>query len=191
MWQPIAGDCSHLTDIDVDHNVPEGAITVQLFPYDDTPNPGGVYKVWMTPVEHFVGLTDLTGLSCTGPNGVPINGENWQPANVHGFIPAFSKTDNWKVRERGRPFDSPLVTIFKFHDKNFDGDFVPADGDEPIGGWQMDVTDTVNITTPHFTGADGFTDDILTAVAGVYTVVEETPAGTLQTVSELDGVQLS
>ncbi|MDB4961148.1 MAG: hypothetical protein JWP01_1147 [Myxococcales bacterium] len=27
-----------------------GAITVQLFPYLDTPNNGGEYKVWMTPV---------------------------------------------------------------------------------------------------------------------------------------------
>ena len=27
-----------------------GAITVALFPYNDTPNSGGEYKVWMTPV---------------------------------------------------------------------------------------------------------------------------------------------
>jgi thrombospondin type 3 repeat protein len=45
-----------------------GSITVQLTPFNDTPNPGGEYKVWMTPVESF-----------------------------KGFLPSKSKTDNFKA----------------------------------------------------------------------------------------------
>src|SRR5215213_5431356 len=37
----VQGDaCQHQTGFDIDH----AAATVQLFPYNDTPNPGGVYK---------------------------------------------------------------------------------------------------------------------------------------------------
>jgi hypothetical protein len=181
-----AQPCQHNEGIDIDHSE-LGAITVQLFPYDDTPNPGGVYKVWMTPVEHFAGSTAAPVIGSKGKFNV--NGENWQPANVHGFIPSWSKTDNYKVKKRGKPFDPPFLTIFKFHDRNANG--VLDTGEEGIPGWSMDVTDTLNITSTVFTQADGFTNGILTAEAGVYTVVEETPARTMQTRSELDGVQLS
>ena len=51
-------------------------ITVQLYPFHDTPNPGGEYKVWMTPA-----VIDRTGQSVFG--GV--------------FIPNKSKTDNFKA----------------------------------------------------------------------------------------------
>jgi hypothetical protein len=44
------------------------SVTVQLYPFNDTPNPGGEYKVWMTPV-----------------------------ANFNGFLPSKSKTDNFKA----------------------------------------------------------------------------------------------
>jgi len=184
-WQSVP--CQHAQGVDIDH-IELGAITVQLFPYDDTPNPGGVYKAWMTPVANFAGNPNVR--PADGSTGsFNVNGENWQPANVHGFIPSWSKTDNYKVDKKGRPFDPPLLTIFKFHDRNFNG--VLDAGEEGIAGWAMDVTDTLNITSTVFTQAGGFTNDILTAEAGIYTVVEETPAGTLQTVSELDGVQLS
>jgi hypothetical protein len=55
-----------------------GAISVALFPYDDTPNPGGEYKVWLTRVGDYD----------------PTKG-------VFGFLPAKSKTDNFKVRMAG------------------------------------------------------------------------------------------
>ena len=45
-----------------------GSVTVQLIPFDDTPNPGGEYKAWMTPVAGF-----------------------------KGFLPSKSKTDNFKA----------------------------------------------------------------------------------------------
>jgi len=56
--------------------------TVELFPYLRTPNPGGEYKVWMTPVSDYACGSNLS-----------------QECNVgfFGFIPSKSKTDNFKV----------------------------------------------------------------------------------------------
>jgi hypothetical protein len=54
-------------------------ITVQLFPFLPTPNPGGEYKVWITNVEDY----DPT-----------------MTKGSFGFIPSKSKTDNFKVQHR-------------------------------------------------------------------------------------------
>jgi hypothetical protein len=69
-----AGGCEHATGSDGE----DGGATVQLFPFADTPNNGGVYKVWVTPTEL---------LDCDAPG------------NKHCFVPRFSKTDNFKVRD--------------------------------------------------------------------------------------------
>ena len=57
-------------------------ITIQLFPFINTSNPGGEYKVWMTRVSDY-------DLSMRG---------------AFGFIPSKSKTDNFKVVP---PIDDP------------------------------------------------------------------------------------
>lgn len=75
----VVGACRHVTGIDQDQAA-LGAITVQLMPYANTPNPGGVYKVWVTPVGAYVGGGYSAGVS-------------------YGFVPAFSKTDVFKVDE--------------------------------------------------------------------------------------------
>lgn len=67
-----AGACAHATGVDGEDN----GITVQLFPYDDTPNPGGVYKAWVTPTSR---------LDCA------------RFAKFGCFVPRYSKTDNFKV----------------------------------------------------------------------------------------------
>jgi hypothetical protein len=67
------GGCEHATGADGE----DGGATVQLLPYADTPNNGGVYKVWVSP-------TAL--LDCSAPG------------NKHCFVPRYSKTDNFKVR---------------------------------------------------------------------------------------------
>ena len=67
-----SGACAHAVGADGE----DGGLTVQLFPYDDTPNNGGVYKVWVSPTEL---------LDCTAPG------------NKHCFVPRYSKTDNFKV----------------------------------------------------------------------------------------------
>jgi len=63
--------CGHATAFDVDH----GAVTVQLWPFDETPNPGYVYEVWVTPVEQF------------DPGG----------GGDFGFARSASKTDTFRV----------------------------------------------------------------------------------------------
>jgi hypothetical protein len=68
-----SGACAHATGTDGE----DLGITVQLFPYADTPNNGGVYKVWVSP-------TAL--LNCDAPG------------NKQCFVPADSKTDNFKVK---------------------------------------------------------------------------------------------
>lgn len=86
-----AGGCEHLTGLDVDH----GAATVQLMPYLDTPNRGGVYKVWATLEANY-----LAGCAALGQaDGLSVVNCGHKPGvAVHGFIPAASKTDNYKVR---------------------------------------------------------------------------------------------
>ncbi len=77
MIQSVApsGACAHATGIDGE----DLGITVQLFPFADTPNNGGVYKVWVTPT---------TDLDCDAPG------------NKHCFVPHHSKTDNFKVKAK-------------------------------------------------------------------------------------------
>lgn len=86
----VVTGCQHLTGLDVDH----GATTVQLMPYNDTPNNGGVYKVWVTKVADF-----LAGCASLGvANGLNVVNCGFAAGNPHGFIPSNSKTDNCKVK---------------------------------------------------------------------------------------------
>jgi hypothetical protein len=78
----VATGCEHVTGLDADH----GAVTVQLMPYNDTPNPGGEYKAWVTRVENY--LCPLAAVDCT------VRGAK------HGFVPGETKTDNFKVGEQ-------------------------------------------------------------------------------------------
>jgi hypothetical protein len=79
----------HHTGIDIDHS----ALTVQLIPYDDTPNPGGVYKAWVVRVDDF-----LLGCAALGvANGLEVVDCGRGNGNFHGFIPRHTKTDNYKV----------------------------------------------------------------------------------------------
>jgi hypothetical protein len=95
----VSGGCEHQTGSDVDH----GATTVQLMPYLDTPNPGGVYKAWVVRVEDY--LLGAQELGYPGETGLDVVDVGNKPGNRHGFIPAHSKTDNFKVKE------CPIVEI--------------------------------------------------------------------------------
>lgn len=92
--QVVDNDCEHVTGQDVDH---PPAITVQLMPYANTPNQGGVYKAWVTRVEDF--LLGCQALGVPGSTGLNVVDCGNAPGNRHGFIPSHSKTDNFKVRE--------------------------------------------------------------------------------------------
>lgn len=113
----VATTGTHLTGNDIDH---PPAKTIQLFPYNDTPNNGGVYKVWATPVADLVG------------DPTKVNPGYKAGSNVHGFVPSKSKTDNFKVK------DTPIVEIdTRFHDANTG---------EIIDGGTITWTDTVGGT---------------------------------------------
>lgn len=71
---------SHGQGVDKD----DGSVTVQLWPFDPTPNPGGEYKAWLTPVDQYA----------------PGEG-------IFGFVHRWSKTDNFKCRPRQAPDAGP------------------------------------------------------------------------------------
>ncbi len=153
-----AGD--HDTGLDVDH----GALTIELCPFLDTPNPGGEYKVWVTPVDDF-----------SGNAAIVDNGYN--PGYFHGFIPAASKTDNFKVRARR----STCLTIIKFSDN----DNGKRDAGEVDLNWPVYVYDPLGtqINGTFYTGTDSTknpTLQICALTAGNYTVVEGATNGTVE-----------
>jgi hypothetical protein len=115
----IDAGCAHNTGNDIDH---PPAITVQLMPYDDTPNPGGEYKAWATKV---------------GDYGCPLNKVDCQKRGYkHGFKPSDSKTDNFKVKSS----ISPEIDTQFFTDLNGNGEL---DANESfIDGDMVTWTDT-------------------------------------------------
>lgn len=174
-WAEVA--CQHNQGVDLDH-AEDGAVTAQLMPYEDTPNNGGVYKVWMTRVEDYVG-EEVTLADLTKPKD-DVTGEGWAPNDFHGFVPAFSKTDNYKVKYSGKPCDPSLLTLTKFHDANANG--VQDDDEETVTGWLMTVADPTLATNEYFTTAEVMVNE------GTWGVAEDVPATCTPTVSVVDGV---
>jgi hypothetical protein len=104
----------------------DGGLTVQLYPFADTPNPGNEYKAWVTPVGDYAA------------------GEG-----KNGFVEKFSKTDNFKVQEERK------IKVCKVNDKNGNGrqdwgePFIPH---WPIKVWDKNGKDLIEETE---TGDDG------------------------------------
>ena len=119
----VATGCEHLTGIDVDH----GAVTVQLMPYADTPNPGGEYKAWVTTVEDFLAGCAQLGVA----NGLAVVNCGSRGGNKHGFVGGHSKTDNFKV---GEEVPVEIDTRFRGHS----GDY--------LDGYGVTWTDTFGAT---------------------------------------------
>jgi hypothetical protein len=120
---------------------------VQLIPFADTPNNGGVYKAWMTPVEAYVGNIDALG------------NQNCGHGCSHGFIPADSKTDNFKVRD----VQTYCITAWKFIEDKKKGSTGVA------SGWPIVFEGNV-----HHTGNQGFVR-ICELVPGTYPISEQLP----------------
>ncbi len=160
----------HQQGTDIDHGPP--AITVQLMPYDDTPNPGGVYKAWMVTLEGFI--AGCAQLGVTGNSALTATDCGYAPGNHHGFLGADSKTDNFKVKNRGgRP--QPTITVHKFCDLDCDG--VQDDGNEGcLSGVAITVTDSSSATVCSGFTSGGYFDCQLPAT-GTYTVTEDPGAG--------------
>jgi hypothetical protein len=145
------GGPPHPTGVDVDH----GAVTIQLAnntcPTDflDTPNNGGVYKAWVTPVGDFVGDPSKVDNACG--NGC-----------FHGFLPAASKTDNFKVK--GAKTATFCLTLEKL--------VADSKGSTSlVAGWGVTITgDSFN--NRFFTSGLKDTCSVL-LTAGTYTVTED------------------
>jgi len=149
------GTSVHPTGIDQDH--PElGAITIRLAnsscpaDYADTPNAGGVYKVWVTPVIDFAGDPSVVDNACG--NGC-----------FHGFLPSKSKTDNFKVQ----PAASFCLSVSKL--------IVDEFGNYPGVSWPVTLTDFNGVTNNFFTSDTDGTLSICGLAAGSYTVAEICP----------------
>jgi hypothetical protein len=114
----VTDECGapHVIGNDIDH---PPAKTVRLMPYDDTPNPGGEYKVWVTMVDDFLAGCELLGVA----NGLSVvDCGNKLKGNAHGFIPRHSKTDNFKVRGTQLEIDT------RFHRGRFGGGYIDGLG---------------------------------------------------------------
>jgi hypothetical protein len=144
----------HPTGTDQDH--PElGAITIRIAndscPSDflDTPNNGGVYKVWATPVGDFVGDASQVDNDCGG-------------GCFHGFVASQSKTDNFKVGPTTVTF---CLTVIK--------EFIIGDQAVRTANWQVTVDDPLNMTNVYFTDQNGEVR-VCGLVPGSYTITEDT-----------------
>lgn len=181
----------HDTNIDYEGGTTPRGIVVQLMPFLDTPNPGGVYKAWVTYFDTYKArggvLNDVPG---DKPNEVVkkknvILGYTPDP----GFGPPRSdqKTDNFKVKEV-----PPYIKVLKYEDVNGNGMYDEG-VDLEIPGWKMWIWEDLN-------GDQMFdeTDDLVTecytpcwkAVApGVLVkVVEELPMYWVHSFLYVDGV---
>lgn len=50
-----------------------GATTVQLCPFDESPDASGSYQLWLTPIEDFQGDLEAVGSEAGGFHGFPVN----------------------------------------------------------------------------------------------------------------------
>ncbi|MCL6520543.1 MAG: MSCRAMM family adhesin SdrC [Armatimonadetes bacterium] len=138
----------------------------QLYPFDDTPNPGGEYKVWVTAVADYDPL---------------------DPAAVFGFVPAKSKTDNFRVKssEDGGGVQSFFsLSGYKYYDLDLDGERDTTEGGIPY--WKIALFENsispenlvgIQCTSP---GGDGVLPGYYlfpNLAPGTYVVVELMPLG--------------
>lgn len=124
----VATGCEHVTGFDVDHD----ATTVQLMPYLDTPNPGGEYKAWVVRVDDF-----LAGCSALGEDsGLDVVDCGQVAGNFHGFVPAHTKTDNYKVKD--------------VHNLEIDTHFYDAATGAPLDGLGLIWIDTLGASNRKF-----------------------------------------
>ena len=191
----------HDTNTDADHGPP--AIVVQLMPFFDTPNPGGVYKAWIIPLGSYDG--DLEDLPtdhevCLKRNGSRANNCNGNKT-VIGFEadPGFGpprgdvKTDNFKVDD----FDPPMLHVLKFNDLNGNGQWDKGEPEIGVdqcilnteivdcstgGGWVVSITEPTGVTNGHFTPVW-----IISEPAGAWQVCDDVLAGWNQTATIVDG----
>jgi hypothetical protein len=139
-----------------------GSISVQLLPYGDTPNPGGEYKVWVTPVSAYPCDPTTTGAGCG--------------SGSFGFVPGNIKTDNFKAPDGSTPpQDTSTISGTKFYDANVNG--INNDTEAGIQGWQVCISGGPQGFTPFCTTTDASGFYSFTGLNdGTYGVCENIPA---------------
>jgi hypothetical protein len=97
---------------------PCSSATVQLVPFADTKD-HDEYKVWLTPVAHY------------DPYG----------GGSYGFLPRFSKTDNFKVHSGGASVPQSSIHGSVFFDHSEDGIWNPGTDplEVPVAGWRIEL----------------------------------------------------
>jgi hypothetical protein len=100
--------------------------------FQASPNNGGAYKAWVTPVNSFIGDPTLVDNPCS-------------PGCFHGFVPSASKTDNFKINTAAATFCLTVQKQFL----QMDGSFAPQ------VGWEFDVTDPQGVMNSLFTDVFG------------------------------------
>lgn len=128
---------------------------MQLAPFADTPNNGGEYKVHVTEIE------------------------NYDPEaknSCFGFIPRYTKTDNFKVRAPKPPEepDTFCVSGRKCFDRDADGECDSQDG--PVAGISIVLTDSAQVEVTTTTSTLGFWS-FCGLEAGEYHIHEILPEG--------------
>jgi protocatechuate 3,4-dioxygenase beta subunit len=201
----VAGpSAQHDTNMDVDHGNDAGAIVVQLMPFLDTPNPGGVYKAWMQPIEHYLTSEGDLEILPKKRGSVKRKGQfqGYKPDSAFGPSRHEIKTDNFKVVDLDDPEPpgpSAMLHVLKFHDLNANG--VHDSGEPSIGvdqcvnnlgeltdcttggGWPVSITDPLLITNDYFTPVW-----IIAEPTGIYTVTEGTLPLWHQSALYVDGI---
>ena len=133
-----------------------GSLVIQLMPFNDTPNNGGVYKAWITRVSDFEAACGGAGIDC----------------GLDGFVPGNTKTDNFKVKGGITP--TGALKAIKFYDHDASGTYNA--GDILLPDWKMTLTSLSQaLDTTQFTGAAGFTVFSPLLPANDYMVLEGTP----------------
>ena len=128
---------------------------------DSTPNPGGEYKAWVTPVSSYN--------NCAKSN-----------ANVQfGFCDSDSKTDNFKVKGS----NSAYITVCKYND--LDGNGTQGASEPLIPGWPISATGVDTLSGPLGTvnaqtdanGCISFSVSDFTTAKGKVTITEGSLTG--------------
>ena len=145
--------------------------------FADTPNPGGEYKAWLTPVDSYDPINcDRENTGATTPQG-----------GDHGFCDSASKTDNFKVRIA----QAAYIVACKFDDANGNGYL--ESGEALLSGWNLTANGVAaggsNSTTETLmtdeTGCVSFT---VLDLNGPITLTEQNQTGWIQTAPNASGV---
>jgi hypothetical protein len=152
------GSCPHANGA---FNSSNGSTPVQLSPYNDTPNNGGVYKAWL--------VSQAGNIGC-GPDKVQIASDGIGLA----FPSNCAKTDNFKVN---LPPGTVSISGYKYYDSNTNG--VPNYGEADVQGIQINITTTEPNASPktdiQFTDADGAWSKNGLSSGTTFTVCEALP----------------